>query len=93
VIAGGRLYLVDAGPNSAGATWLPLHRLTAVFLTHFHSDHIGDLGELNNNSWGLGRTTPLDIYGPPGVERVVAGFTEAYAVGPTVSHCVLWRGF
>ncbi|MBS1855296.1 MAG: MBL fold metallo-hydrolase [Acidobacteria bacterium] len=80
VIAGGKLYIVDVGPNSAGAIGLPTDRLSAVFLTHFHSDHIGDLGELNNNSWGMGRTAPLDIYGPPGIERVVAGFSEAYAL-------------
>ena len=83
VIAGGKIYIVDTGPQSYGniAVWgLPIQHLSAVFFTHFHSDHIGDLGEFNMNSWGLGRTKPLDVYGPPGVERVVAGFAEAYAL-------------
>ncbi len=93
VIAGGRLYLVDTGPKSAGATWLPLHRLTAVFLTHFHSDHIGDLGELNSNSWALGRTMPLDVYGPPGVERIVGGFSEAYALDQKYRTAFYGAGF
>jgi ribonuclease Z len=52
----------------------------AVLLTHFHSDHIGDLGELNLQTWVAGRPEPLKVYGPPGVERVVSGFTEAYAL-------------
>lgn len=83
VIAGGKIYIVDTGPQSYGniAVWgLPIDRIGAVFLTHFHSDHIGDLGEFNMNSWALGRPAPLDVYGPPGVERVVAGFSEAYAL-------------
>jgi ribonuclease Z len=67
---------------------LPIDHIGGVFYTHFHSDHIADLGELNMNSWGLGRTAPLDVYGPPGVERVVAGFAEAYALdeGYRVAH-------
>jgi ribonuclease Z len=83
VIAGGKIYIVDTGPGSYGnlSVWgVPIQHIGAVFFTHFHSDHIGDLGEFNMNSWGLGRTAPLDVYGPPGVERVVAGFSEAYAL-------------
>lgn len=83
VIAGGKIYIVDTGPQSYGnlAVWgVPVQHIAAVFYTHFHSDHIGDLGEFNMNSWGLGRKAPLDVYGPPGVERVVAGFSEAYAL-------------
>ena len=83
VIAGGKIYIVDTGPGSyakLGIWRVPIENIGAVFLTHFHSDHIGDLGEFNMNSWALGRKAPLDVYGPPGVERVVAGFSEAYAL-------------
>jgi ribonuclease Z len=86
VIAGGKIYVVDTGPQSYGniAVWgLPIERIGAIFLTHFHSDHIGDLGEFNMNSWALGRKAPLDVYGPPGVESVVAGFSQAYALDQT----------
>jgi ribonuclease Z len=82
VIAGGNLYLVDVGPGASEnlARWrLPRARLAAVLLTHFHSDHIGELGEVVMQSWLAGRTTPLAVYGPPGVAEVVAGFRQAYA--------------
>ncbi len=83
VIAGGIFVLVDVGPGSWERTDLanlPIAGLSAVLLTHFHSDHIGDLGEAITQSWIAGRTRPLDVYGPPGVDRVVAGFREAYAL-------------
>jgi ribonuclease Z len=84
VIAGGAMYVVDTGPSSTERLVLdrmPLRGLQGVLLTHFHSDHIGELGELNMQSWaGGGRSEPLAVYGPPGVSRVVAGFVEAYAL-------------
>ena len=54
VIADGHYYLVDTGPGSGRnlKLWqLRGRELAAVFLTHFHSDHIGDLGEVNTNTW------------------------------------------
>lgn len=83
VIAGGKYYLVDTGnrsTNNLGLWRIPADRLGAVFLTHFHSDHIGDLGELNMVTWAQGRPKPLHVYGPTGVSRVVAGFEQAYAL-------------
>jgi ribonuclease Z len=82
VIAGGTFVLVDVGPGSweqLDLANLPLGSLSAVLLTHFHSDHIGDLGEAVTQSWIAGRAQPLPVYGPPGVERIVAGLAEAYA--------------
>jgi ribonuclease Z len=58
---------------------VPLEKIKGVFFTHFHSDHIGDLGELRLQTWVAGRRTPLKVYGPPGVEDVVKGFNEAYS--------------
>jgi ribonuclease Z len=91
VVAGGELVLVDVGPGSwkvADLANLPTAGLSAILLTHFHSDHIGDLGEAITQSWIAGRAKPLDVYGPPGTKRVVDGFAEAYAadVGYRVAH-------
>jgi len=82
VFAGGRMWIVDTGPGS----WrtLALRRIRgeaigAVFYTHLHSDHIGELGEFNLQTWAAGRPGPLRVYGPDGVTRLVHGFAEAYA--------------
>jgi len=83
VLAGGHFFLVDVGPaavRNLGVWRLPLDRLDGVLLTHFHSDHVGDLGEAVTQSWIGGRHDALPVYGPPGVDRVVAGFQEAYAL-------------
>jgi ribonuclease Z len=81
VFAGGKFYIVDSGPESTEnlVLWgIPLSSIGGVLLTHFHSDHIGDLGELNLQTWAGGRPAPLAVYGGPGIEEVVAGFNQAY---------------
>ena len=83
VFAAGRFWVVDTGIGSWNrlALWrIPGDRIGAVFLTHFHSDHIGALGEYDLQTWVAGREVPLRVYGPMGVERVVAGFEQAYAM-------------
>jgi ribonuclease Z len=81
VIAGGKFWVVDSGPESVEnlVLWgIPLDRIGGVLLTHFHSDHIGDLGELQLQTWAAGRPERLVVYGGPGVEQVVEGFNRAY---------------
>ncbi len=83
VFAGGKFYVVDAGPESVEnlVLWgIPLSQIGGVLFTHFHSDHIGDLGELQLQTWAGGRPAKLPVYGGPGVERLVNGFNEAYAL-------------
>lgn len=68
VIAGGRVVIIDAGPGSwakLATAGVPAAAVDTVLLTHLHSDHIGDLGELATQSWLGGRKVPLEIYGPP----------------------------
>jgi len=81
LIANGEFVLFDVGPGTyrnADLMRLPVTQLSAIFLTHFHSDHIGDLGEANMMSWASGRSKPIEVYGPEGVEKVVDGFKMAY---------------
>jgi len=81
IIANGEFILIDVGSGSyrnADVMRLPVASLSAIFLTHFHSDHIGDLGEANMLSWANGRDKPLEIYGPKGVAQVLDGFIMAY---------------
>ena len=71
IIAGGHVVVIDAGPGSwarLAAAGVPAAAIDTVLLTHLHSDHIGDLGELATQSWLGGRKVPLQVYGPPAPE-------------------------
>jgi ribonuclease Z len=81
ILAGGSLYLVDSGPESTENLMLwriPVAKAKAVFITHLHSDHIGDLGEFNLQSWVSGRPAPLAVVGPTGVDKLARGLNLAY---------------
>ncbi len=82
VFVNGKFLLFDAGDraqNSIENLNLPVTDIETIFLTHFHSDHIADLGEVISRSWILGRTQPIAIYGGQEVEQVVNGFNLVYA--------------
>jgi ribonuclease Z len=57
-----------------------MDRLSGVFLTHFHSDHIAALPGINLSSWIAGAKTSLQVYGPAGVSTVVDGFNTAFSM-------------
>jgi len=92
VVAGRHEFVIDSGTGSTknlSLMNLPPARVEAVFLTHFHSDHIADLGELMLQRWGSGAaTSPVPVYGPTGVDRVVNGFNAAYQLdrGYRIAH-------
>lgn len=82
VIAGNHFFLFDAGAESAEVLSLaraPWGGLDGVFLTHFHSDHFGGLGEAALYSWTAGRRDALPIYGGPGVSDITEGLNMAYS--------------
>lgn len=81
VVAGDKAYVIDTGPES----WEPIarmgfpgERIAGVFLTHFHSDHIGALGQFRMQTMVAGRRSMLPVYGPQGVTRIVDGFNMAF---------------
>ncbi|WP_272954633.1 MBL fold metallo-hydrolase [Kribbella sandramycini] len=84
--AGGAEVLIDAGPGSLAELLrhTTLDRLDAVWLSHLHLDHIGDLlnayyalayGELPVRS-------PLPVYGPAELGSRLAGFFGLPDVAP-----------
>tara|TARA_Y100000385_G_scaffold80283_1_gene81831 strand:- start:309 stop:1295 length:987 start_codon:yes stop_codon:yes gene_type:complete len=85
------LFIVDAGSGSAATAQLaniPQDKLRGILITHYHSDHISDIGDFNLNSWVAGRQAPLLVIGPEGADRVVDGLNMAYELdrGYRVAH-------
>ncbi len=76
---GGRNILLDIGDGALRRmleAGLAYRDISAIFISHFHIDHIGDLVPF---LWAtcyttqFERTDPLDIYGPPGLKKWYAG--------------------
>ncbi|MFK7913855.1 MAG: MBL fold metallo-hydrolase [Pseudomonadales bacterium] len=81
VVTPEHFFLFDVGARSPlriNQAQLPLGRLTGVFFTHYHSDHIAGLPDVNLASWVRGRPGPLKVYGAAGIDSVVQGFNTAY---------------
>jgi len=77
VQAGNQNIVVDCGRGCVmrivGAGLMP-PMVTAVVLTHLHSDHISDLNDIVTTKWIMSPVyTPLVIIGPVGTKRIVDG--------------------
>jgi ribonuclease Z len=88
VKAGGQTFLVDCGRGvlmRAAAAGVQAANLTALLLTHLHSDHITDLSDIITTRWvtTIG-PNPLPIIGPPGTRAVVEATLAALA--PDISY-------
>jgi ribonuclease BN (tRNA processing enzyme) len=76
------LYVVDCGDGVArqlviaGAS---LQKLRHVFITHHHSDHNADYGNLLLLSWASGLRTRVDTWGPPPIAKITRFFFEMNA--------------
>jgi len=81
VVTPDHFYLIDSGAGSTeniNRLRLPTGRLQGLLLTHFHSDHIAEIYEVNLGSWVNARPAPLIVYGPEGVREVVKAINEGY---------------
>ena len=86
VEAGSQKLLFDAGRGASIRLWqakVPLGRLDAVFLTHFHSDHTAGLPDIWLTGWIArpygNRRTPLKVIGPAGTKTLTDHLALAYA--------------
>ena len=75
VRAGGTTLLVDCGRGvmlRLSAVMVGAGQLDALLLTHLHSDHITDLGDVITSRWVTSfAPAPLRVFGPPGTAAVV----------------------
>ncbi|MFL5617515.1 MAG: MBL fold metallo-hydrolase [Gemmatimonadaceae bacterium] len=88
VVVNGAPYLFDAGvgvvrrasaANRAGVKGLEMPKLQRVFLTHLHSDHTIGLPDLISTPWIMGRTAPLEVYGPEGTAAMIDHLLQAWS--------------
>ena len=88
VKAGEAIFLADCGRGvlmRAAAVGVGAANLTAVLLTHLHSDHITDLSDVITTRWITSLSpAPLPIIGPPGTRAVVEATLAALA--PDISY-------
>jgi ribonuclease Z len=92
VRAGSVLLLVDCGRGvlmRLAAAGVGAGALSALLLTHLHSDHITDLGDVITTRWvSTFTSTPLTIVGPPGTRAVVDATLASLAqdIGYRLAH-------
>lgn len=79
IVVNGAAYVIDCGNGVARQLVLagiPLSSLRALFITHQHSDHNADYGNLMLLAWGSTLTTKVNTYGPPPLKEMTRLFFE-----------------
>ena len=86
VEAGSEKLLFDAGRGVSQRLWqlqLPLRAVTALFITHLHSDHVIGIPDLWLTGWTAPpygqRKMPLPVFGPRGTREMMTHLRQAYA--------------
>jgi ribonuclease Z len=84
--AGEQKLVIDAGRGITMRLFqlkIPLGKIDALFLTHFHSDHTSGLPDLWLTGWLEshfgGRRTPFNVIGPTGTLDLTSNLERAYA--------------
>ncbi len=80
-------YLVDLGPGvvrramaayQKGVKGLHFSHLKTAFITHLHSDHTVGYPDFIFTPWVVGRTGPLEVYGPDGLKAMTDHILAAW---------------
>jgi ribonuclease BN (tRNA processing enzyme) len=82
IVIDGAAYVIDCGDGVArqlAFAGVPLPTLRHIFLTHQHSDHTADYGNLMWLAWTAGLRTRVDTWGPPPLEKMTRLFFEMNA--------------
>jgi len=76
---GDDIYVIDCGDGVARQmvlAGLDLKHIRDVFITHQHSDHNADYGNLLLLAWETGLAAPVNTYGPPPLKQMTKLFLE-----------------
>jgi ribonuclease BN (tRNA processing enzyme) len=79
IIANNIPYVIDCGDGVSlqlVRAGVPLDTLRYIFITHHHSDHNLDYGNLIYNAWAAGLKTKVDVYGPPPLNSITRNYFE-----------------
>lgn len=80
----GKWWLFDCGEGTQHQLLrapMKISQLEKIFITHLHGDHLyGLIGLLASRSLRNGEASPLDLYGPPGLERYFRAVMETSPV-------------
>ena len=80
----GRSFLIDCGEGVQGQLkkyGVSLMRIDSIFISHIHGDHVFGLFGLLSTIGMLGRTAPMNLYGPPNLGPVLKFFLSFYGEG------------
>ena len=99
IVVGESAYLVDFGPGvvrraqaavlEKGITALEPGNLKVAFVTHLHSDHTAGYSDPILTGWTSGRSIPLEVYGPAGINSMT---TFCKPTASTLRHAPTRRG-
>lgn len=87
VVVNGTPYLFDFGPGvvrriaaaaQKGVNGVTVIGMRVAFLTHLHSDHTAGYADLILTPWSVGRSHPLEVYGPKGLSHMTRHILDAY---------------
>src|SRR5690348_10600484 len=79
IMVGDDIYVIDCGDGVARQmvrAGLDLKHIRDVFITHQHSDHNADYGNLLLLAWETGLAAPVNTYGPPPLKQMTKLFLE-----------------
>jgi ribonuclease BN (tRNA processing enzyme) len=79
IVVNNAAYVIDCGNGVARQlvrAGIPLAALRHVFITHQHSDHNADYGNLLLIAWTAGLRTRVDTWGPPPLTRMTSLFFQ-----------------
>ena len=79
IVAGGKRILAGAPAGVvASLREIDLKQLDGVLIFSLHAENIEGLDEVRNRSWLLGRSEPLRVVGPAGLDAVVGGLNLTF---------------
>ena len=79
VIVNDTPFVIDCGAGVSHqliAAGVPIPSVKYIFISHHHSDHNLEYGNLVYNAWAAGLSTPIHSFGPKGIEEMTRTYWE-----------------